>query len=78
MKLLPLFQKKHPIRLILHLGDADQLNFRQFANILARFRRDQSTQLVHMKDKNLLFLFNVCTNHYRIHTRIISFFYLDV
>ncbi len=41
-------------------GDANKLNFRQFANVLARFRRGKSTNDLNTKEKKLLFLFSVC------------------
>jgi len=43
------------------IGDANRLDFRQFALILARFRRGKATTDLNTKEKKLLFLFSVCS-----------------
>ncbi|CAF2405582.1 unnamed protein product [Rotaria sp. Silwood2] len=40
-------------------GDANRINFRQFANVLARFRRGKATTDLNTKEKKLLFLFSI-------------------
>ncbi len=48
------------ILLFLLKGDINKLNFRQFTNIFARFRRGKSSTNINTKEKKLLFLFSVC------------------
>ena len=69
-----LFFAQHSIGSFLSLGDIDQLNFRQFLNILAPFRRDKSTKNLDTKEKKLMFLFNVCFNQFlTLEIRILKF-----
>jgi hypothetical protein len=56
-------------------GQINKLNFRQFANLLARFSRDKSTTNLNTKEKKLLFLFSVCDSKSYIHEKIL---YLDI
>ncbi len=41
------------------IGEANKIDFRQFANVLARFRRGKATTDLNTKEKKLLFLFSV-------------------
>jgi hypothetical protein len=56
-------------------GQINKLDFRQFANLLARFSRDKSATNLNTKEKKLLFLFSVCISKSYIHEKIL---YLDV
>ncbi|CAF3329510.1 unnamed protein product [Rotaria socialis] len=40
-------------------GETNKINFRQFANIFALFRRDKAPTNLHKREKKLLFLFNL-------------------
>ncbi|CAM4821751.1 unnamed protein product [Rotaria magnacalcarata] len=40
-------------------GDTNKINFRQFANMFALFRRDKAPTNLHKREKKLLFLFSL-------------------
>ncbi|CAF0755714.1 unnamed protein product [Adineta steineri] len=40
-------------------GDVNKLNFQQFANVFARFRRGKTLTNLNIKEKKLLFLFSI-------------------
>ena len=53
-------------RLVHHIplvGEANKLNFRQFAKVLSRFRRGKGASQMSTKENKLLFLFSVRTIH---------------
>jgi calcineurin B family protein 1 len=70
-KILVFFFRKYNLLKIFE-GDFNKLNFRQFTNVFARFRRGKSTSQLNTKEKKLLFLFSVCifVNHINIYINI--------
>ncbi len=48
------------INIFIFLGNANRINFRQFANVFAQVRRGKGKSDLNTKEKKLLFLFSVC------------------
>jgi hypothetical protein len=46
--------------IFIFLGNANRINFRQFANVFAQVRRGKGKSDLNTKEKKLLFLFSVC------------------
>ena len=49
--------------ILVFVGEANKLNFRQFAKVLSRFRRGKGASQMSTKENKLLFLFSVRTIH---------------
>jgi hypothetical protein len=44
---------------LIFIGDVNKIDFRQFTQVLARFRRGKATTALNTKEQKLLFLFSV-------------------
>jgi hypothetical protein len=44
---------------LIFIGDVNKIDFRQFTQVLARFRRGKATTNLNTKEQKLLFLFSV-------------------